>query len=125
MLFSWLLVDEIRGENMSIFSMFKKRRKEDSEIIAKKVVDVVARAEGKLSPPNLMVTFKCECGRWLSHNLNNFNPIGGTQVMCAHCGAVILLPPEILDHTPTDSKTASLKPDWQQIVRIVRHGREQ
>lgn len=109
---------------MNIFSIFRKRKREELVDVAKKINDAVARAEGKLPPPNLGISFECECGKWLSSNLNNFNSVGGREVMCAHCGAVTFLPPEILDHIPTSSKTATLKTDWQQMIRIVRHGRK-
>ena len=108
---------------MSIFSKFRKGKNEDPAAIAKRVQDASARAEDKLPPPNLVVSFRCECDRWLSFNLNNFNSLGGVEVMCVSCGVVTLLPPEILDHTAKESKIAALKPDWQQMVRIVRHRR--
>lgn len=110
---------------MSILSMFRKSKKENPADVAKRAMGVQERSQDKLPPPNLGISFLCECDEWLSSNLNNFNSVGGKEVVCVHCGAVTFLPPEILDHTTTDSKTATLKPDWQQMIRIVRHGRKQ
>lgn len=109
---------------MSIFSAFRKGKKEDPVDAAKEINDAVARSEGKLPSPNLGISFKCECDKWLLSNLNNFNSVGGKEVICAHCGAITFLPPEILDHTSTGSKTATLKQDWQEMIRIVRHVRK-
>lgn len=119
---------KITEEGMGIFSIFRKSKKEAPADVTRKINVAIARAEGKLPPPNLGISFQCECGQRLSSNLNNFNLIGGTEVMCAYCGAVTFLPPEILDHTPTASKTATLKTatlktDWKQLIRIVRHGK--
>lgn len=110
---------------MNIFSVFRKIKKEEPAVTAKKINDTIAAAEGKLPPPNLGISFQCECGRWLPSNLSSFNSIGGKEIMCAHCGAVTFLPPEILDHTSTDLKTATLKQDWQQMIKVVRRGRKE
>ena len=110
---------------MNIFSrLFKKGKKENDYDVAKRVQDTYARSVGKLPPPNLGVSFECECGQWLQSNLDNFNPMGGKQIMCAHCGAVTFLPPEILDHTVAGAKTANLILDWQKLIKSVRHGRK-
>lgn len=51
---------------------------------------------------------------------------GGTEVICAHCQAVTLLPPEILDHSQYDSRfgSASLLENWCDMVRVVKHGQK-
>jgi hypothetical protein len=102
------------------------KSEKDSKAFEKKVYDTLARSQGKLPPPDVGINFKCECGLWLSTRLGNFNPFGGKEVMCAQCGAVTFLPPEILDHDRfwKEFQSATLKDDWQQLIKIAKHGRK-
>jgi hypothetical protein len=112
---------------MRLFSrLFGKRKEEDSDdAVARRVHDAFAASQGKLPSPNVNVSFKCECGRGLLAHLRNFNPVGGLEVTCAHCGAVTFFPPDILDHSHVwaEFQSAVLRADWQERIRIVRHGK--
>jgi hypothetical protein len=113
---------------MSIFSRLFGRRKqgEDPDEVARRVYAAFARSRDMLPPPDIRLSFKCECGLPLSAGLRNFNPVGGHEVECAQCGAVTFFPPEILDHTHVwaEFKSASLREDWQQLIKVTRHGRK-
>lgn len=97
---------------------------------SEKVIDLITlpeaerRKQGLLPPPqNIGFNYKCECGVYLSVDLKNFNVFDGVQVECADCSAVCFVPPEILDHTKYDPsrKGATLKGDYQTLLRFVRH----
>jgi len=110
---------------MSIFSRLFRRRKSTEEA-ARDLLYVYAAGQGKLPPPNLGVRFDCECGVELSAELRHFNPLGGMQVMCPACGAITLLPPDILDHSgiSAGAQTARLKDNWMSMITVTTHGRK-
>jgi len=100
-------------------------RRKSGEDVLTTLAEAERRRRGLLPPPqDIGFTYKCECGVYLSVNLENFNIFGGVEVTCAHCGAVCFVPPEILDHTKYDPsrKGARLKGNYQSLLRFVRHG---
>jgi hypothetical protein len=103
-------------------NLFGRKAKAETQTA---LADAERRKRGLLPPPqNIAFNYKCECGRYLSVDLGNFDVIRGVQVSCAHCGAVCFVPPEILDHTKYDParKGATLRGDFQSLLRFVRHG---
>jgi hypothetical protein len=110
-------------EKQGLFSRLFGRKSED--ISSTGLIEKERRKRGLLPPPqNIGFNFKCECGNYLSVDLKNFNVFGGVEVTCAQCGAVCFIPPEILDHTKYDPsrKGATLREDYQCLLRFVRHG---
>jgi hypothetical protein len=108
--------------------LFRKRRSADEQDaeVARHIVNAFAASQGKLPSPNVNVGFGCECGLHLTAHLRNFNPVGGMEVTCAHCGAVTFFPPDILDHNQIwpEFQSALLRTDWQERIRIVKHGKK-
>lgn len=99
------------------------RRKSGDDFLTT-LAETERRKRGLLPPPqNIAFNYKCECGVYHSVDLKKFNIFGGVEVECAHCGAVCFVPPEILDHTKYDPsrKGATLRGDYQNLLRFVRH----
>ena len=113
---------------MGLFARFL-RKKSGSEFAILSGVDLEPLAEaerkkrGLLPPPQIAFSYTCECGDSLSVDLRDFNIFGGVEVTCAKCFAVCFIPPEILDHTEYDPrfKGATLREDYQSLLRFVRH----
>lgn len=112
---------QIDAEERALRAPFPPGRAVDLTTLA----EAERRNRGLLPPPqNLAFNYKCECGVHLSVNLASFNVLGGVNVECARCGAVCFVPPEILDHSRYDPsrKGATLRGDYQSLLRFVRHG---
>lgn len=85
-----------------------------------------AAGQGKLPAPDIAAKYDCECGSQNTFHLKNLNLEGGLNVQCAHCGAVLHVPPTILDHSEYWSAGggASLVPGWRDLMKFIRHGKQ-
>jgi len=83
-----------------------------------------AAAQGMLPPPNISVSYECECGSTNSFNMINLNLASGLDVQCFKCGAILHVPPTVLDHGEywADVGGASLVQNWRDQMKITRHG---
>lgn len=75
------------------------------------------------------VDFPCECGADRIFDLREFDRPGGQNglhVMCSRCGAIVLVPPTVLDRTmkPSASGAPYLVPNWRAQVTLVTAGRK-
>ncbi len=85
-----------------------------------------AAALGKLPAPEKTANYDCECGSDNTFDINNLNLEGGLNVQCVDCGAVLHVPPTILDHSEYWSAfgVASLVPNWRDQMKFVKHGKQ-
>lgn len=85
-----------------------------------------AATQGKLPAPEIAAKYDCECGSINTFHIKNLNLEGGLNVQCAHCGAVLHVPPTILDHSEYWSAGggASLVPNWRDQLKFVKHGKQ-
>lgn len=86
------------------------------------------RAEqGRLLPaPDINADYVCECGSNNTMHLNMMNLTSGHNVICGHCGAVLHIPPTVLDHSEywPAGKGASLVDNWRDQLKFIKHGQQ-
>lgn len=132
---------------MSLFSkLFRRKNKEEEGNFSNFVDDLIktgkelqdarinelqerhdaAAGQGKLPAPDIAAKYDCECGSKNTFHIKNLNLEGGLNVQCAHCGAVLHVPPTILDHSEYWSAGggASLVPNWRDQMKFVKHGKQ-
>jgi len=115
-----------RSNHMGLLSWLFRRR-HDGDPVMQALIREEKKRRSLLDAPDLSISFQCECGRYLSIGLReSFNVLGGCEVICAHCQAVTLLAPEILDHSQYDSRfgSASLRENWRDMIKVVKHGQK-
>ena len=85
-----------------------------------------AATQGKLPAPDIVGKYDCECGSNNTFHIKNMNLEGGLDVQCAHCGAILHVPPTILYHSEYWSAGggASLVPNWRDQLKFVKHGKQ-
>lgn len=110
----------------NFFEEFKKanseyRNQHENEI--QKQHDSAA-ALGKLPAPDIIADYDCECGSKNSFHLKKMNLEHGHNVHCQHCGAVLHVPPTILDHEEywEGYGGASLVSNWRDQLKFIEHG---
>jgi len=114
--------EQLKSEEQALRAPLPPGKSGDDVLTA--IAEAERRKRGLLPPPqNIGFNYKCECGVYLSVDLKKFNIFRGVEVTCVHCGAVCFVPPEILDHTKYDPsrKGATLRGDYQNLLRFVRH----
>ena len=81
--------------------------------------------QGMLPPPDIVVDYDCECGVSNAFHMKNLNLIGGMNVQCANCAAVLHVPATVLDHTEywAAGGGAALVRNWRDQMAFIRHRR--
>jgi hypothetical protein len=110
--------DEIQGIMEEGQKLTDERAREREKLFAE------AGAMDLLPPPDIEVGHACECGATIHIYMRDLSLKGGLEVVCQTCGAVLLVPPTVLDHSEywPGGGGASLVENWQDQLRIVKHG---
>jgi len=82
-----------------------------------------AAAHGMLPSPEIDAYYDCECGAKNRFSFMDLDLKGGLDLLCIKCGAVLRVPPTVIDHTKYWSigKGASLAENWRDQLRFVKH----
>ena len=80
-----------------------------------------AAAKGLLPPPRIVVSHDCACGRAGQFDMANLDLEHGLNSRCAWCGAILHVPPTVLDHTEywEAGQGASLVSEWRAQMRFI------
>jgi hypothetical protein len=108
--------DPIIDNLMKSFEEFQKKQlKEEQQRLE------TAANQGMLPPPNIRVHYDCKCGSKNSFGMGDLNLNGGLNIQCSKCGAVLHVPPTILEHKEywDAGGGASLVPNWRDQMKFI------